>query len=132
MIDFHDGTIDFELMMPGTITNAVAVPRVGSGSSSVGTMPVLSSLDLRASPNPFNPLTKISLHLEEASNARVAVFDLAGRLVRWLDQGHPEAGTNQARWNGRDESGRRVSSGAYQVLVETSAGMATTKIVLVK
>jgi flagellar hook assembly protein FlgD len=53
--------------------------------------------------------------------ADVAVYDLRGRLVRTIVDGDYEAGYQTASWDGRDESGRDVSSGVY-FLRATSAG----------
>jgi len=132
VIDFQNGTIEHELMIPGTNTNVVAVEAQWLISSGVGDVPALEQLALKASPNPFNPLTDISFHLEEAADVRLAVYDLAGRLVRRLDQGHRLAGRHQVPWDGRDRTGRLASSGVYQVRIETGLGVATTKVVLAK
>jgi hypothetical protein len=53
--------------------------------------------------------------------AEVSVFDLNGRLVRNLVRGDYEAGLQATAWDGRDSSGRPVSSGVY-FLRATSAG----------
>ena len=39
---------------------------------------------LGASRNPFNPRTEISFTLPAAADVQVRLFDLRGRLVRWL------------------------------------------------
>ncbi|MFH1861355.1 MAG: C25 family cysteine peptidase, partial [bacterium] len=43
-------------------------------------------------PNPFNPLTSISFGLPEAGHVKLAVYDLLGRQVALLINGHREAG----------------------------------------
>jgi hypothetical protein len=68
---------------------------------------------LRASPNPFNPRTTIRFDLPDAGQARLAVYDVAGRLVKVLVEGETLAGSHEAVWDGRDASGRAVPSGSY-------------------
>ncbi|UCH83088.1 MAG: T9SS type A sorting domain-containing protein [Candidatus Latescibacterota bacterium] len=43
-------------------------------------------------PNPFNPTARITLLLPEASDVHLAVYDVAGHLVKTLENGHREAG----------------------------------------
>lgn len=65
------------------------------------------------SPNPFNPATSIPFVAPEPSQVRLAVYDAKGRLVRvLLDQAMP-AGRHQVTWDGTDDAGRPVVSGAY-------------------
>jgi flagellar hook assembly protein FlgD len=51
----------------------------------------------------------------------VRLFDLSGKLVRRLEDGAHLEGAQEWSWDGRDESGRSVSSGVYfyQVVGET-------------
>jgi hypothetical protein len=77
------------------------------------TMPPVSSRTLMAQPNPFNPRTTIRFDLPAAGPVRLAVYDLAGRLVRVLVEGEIPAGSHEAVWDGRDQSGRSAPSGSY-------------------
>jgi hypothetical protein len=56
-------------------------------------------------PNPFNPLTTIRFDLPAAGPVRLAVYDLAGRLVRVLVEEARAAGSHEAVWDGRDAAG---------------------------
>ena len=44
---------------------------------------------------------------------RLAVYDIAGRLIRVLVEGEVAAGSHQAVWDGRDATGRAAPSGSY-------------------
>jgi hypothetical protein len=66
-----------------------------------------------AAPNPFNPRTTIRFDLPVAGQARLSIYDLAGRLVRVLVEGEIPAGSHEAVWDGRDASGRAAPSGSY-------------------
>ena len=69
-------------------------------------------------PNPFNPRTRIRFRLPAESPApapaRLAVYDVAGRLVRVLLDGERAGGVDQVvEWDGRDAAGRAMPSGLY-------------------
>ena len=85
-----------------------------------------------ARPNPFNPVTTIAFALPEAGPARLAVYDVSGRLVAVLAEGVHEAGEHEAVWNGRDAAGRQLGSGVYFVRLEFAGSVSTRKMVMVK
>ncbi|MCP4573059.1 MAG: T9SS type A sorting domain-containing protein [bacterium] len=83
-------------------------------------------------PNPFNPVTEIRWSLGQSGPCRVAVHDLAGRLVRVLCDEGREVGPHTTIWNGRDGTGRGVASGVYYVHLKAGAARDTQKITLLK
>jgi hypothetical protein len=83
-------------------------------------------------PNPFNPATTLRFDLPAPSRARLAVFDLAGRLVRTLVDRDLPAGPHEATWDGRDEQDRPAGSGIYFVRLESGADHATRKVLLLR
>lgn len=83
-------------------------------------------------PNPFNPATVLSYDLPEASDVRLAVYDMMGRQVRVLVMGHESAGRKQVIWNGLDASGRAVSAGVYLYRIDTDQHSETRKMLLMK
>jgi flagellar hook assembly protein FlgD len=64
-------------------------------------------------PNPFNPATTVTFALPEAGRARLAVYDLRGRLVRTLADESFSVGPQQVPWDGRDDQGNPLASGVY-------------------
>jgi len=82
-------------------------------------------------PNPFNPVTTISLRLPAASEWSVSVYNIAGQMINEFS-GYAEAGTVKVLWDGTDGNGRKVSSGIY--LYKATAGdfTATRKMILMK
>ena len=64
-------------------------------------------------PNPFNAVTTIRYELYRDCAARLTVYDLLGRKVACLAEGHRGAGIHMAVWDGRDDDGFDVSSGVY-------------------
>jgi len=64
-------------------------------------------------PNPFNPKTTFSFELLYPDDARLAVYDAQGRLVKVLVDGLCAAGRTAVTWDGTDESGEPVPAGVY-------------------
>ncbi len=88
---------------------------------------------LRANvPNPFNPQTAISFTLADAGPASLRVYNLRGQLVRTLHDGDLSAGEHTVRWDGRDLSGRAVSSGTYFYRLEGAGTLQQRKMQLVR
>ena len=83
-------------------------------------------------PNPFNPVTKITFGLKEPATVSLRIYDAAGRLVRELAAGNRPAGTYQEMWDGKDASGRAVSSGMYFYKLDAGAFSHTKKMVLLR
>ncbi|MBM4130072.1 T9SS type A sorting domain-containing protein, partial [bacterium] len=83
-------------------------------------------------PNPFNPATNIKFDLPARGHVRLQVFDVAGRLVRTLVDETLAAATHTVAWNGVDDSGRQVSSGAYYARLTSAGGTSTAKMLLLK
>jgi hypothetical protein len=82
-------------------------------------------------PNPFNALTVISYSLTRPCAVTIHIYDATGRLVRTLlkDQ-HSPAGQHRITWDGRDDWGRRVSSGIYLCRMQAGSTRQSTKMVL--
>ncbi|MBN1825076.1 MAG: T9SS type A sorting domain-containing protein [Candidatus Eisenbacteria bacterium] len=83
-------------------------------------------------PNPFNPATTIVFETAHAGEARLAVYDPAGRAVRVLAEGRVGAGIHEILWDGRDGRGRSAASGVYLVLLRTDGGSDARRIVLAR
>jgi len=83
-------------------------------------------------PNPCNPRTTVTFVLEQAGHVDLALYDVAGRLVRTLLGGHHEAGEHRVVWDGRDDQGRAVSSGTYLCRVRAGGSMESRGLVLAR
>ncbi len=89
-------------------------------------------LAVRIHPNPMNPKTEISFTIGQSSQVRVAVYDLAGRLVKTIHEGDLPAGANTLSWNGTTGKGTRASSGIYFVSVEAANLKEVKRVAVVK
>jgi len=105
-----------------------------NGASGAGDPPAAVVFALHgAAPNPFNPSTSIAFDLPNAAPVTLTIYDASGRLVRkLLNSGPGLAGRNEAVWNGRDDSGRQVSSGVYLYRLETPNHSGQGRMTLVK
>ena len=83
-------------------------------------------------PNPFNPTTLISYALESEDEIMIAIHDLRGHLVRTLFSGRQTAGTHAVAWDGTDDFGAQVASGAYVYTLETGSRRTSRKMMLVR
>jgi len=108
---------------------------VGIRESDPGTgadTPTLATKLQGIHPNPFNPSTKIAYSAARAGHVSLAVYDLTGRRVRTLVDGHVGAGEHFALWDGRGDDGARAASGVYFARFVGNDAVDTAKLVLVK
>jgi hypothetical protein len=83
-------------------------------------------------PNPFNPVTTISFLVPETGNVTLAVYDVAGKLVRVLIDARLDAGPHEAIWDGRDKAGRTASTGIYFYRLQTGKETISKKMTLLR
>ncbi|MFA6470819.1 MAG: heparinase II/III family protein [Candidatus Latescibacterota bacterium] len=83
-------------------------------------------------PNPFNPSTTIKFSLPAPGKVNLIVYDIAGRKVRELILTQLPTGIHSAFWDGRDASGRPVSSGVYFARLTMGKYTAVRKMLLMK
>jgi flagellar hook assembly protein FlgD len=108
------------------LSNATDVP-----DGSVAGAPLRTRLD-QNSPNPFNPMTRISFGMSKEAPASLVIYDLTGRAVRTLVSETLKPGEYARTWDGLDSDGHEVSSGIYFYKLETDAFNSTRKMVLLK
>jgi hypothetical protein len=87
---------------------------------------------LAAAPNPFNPRTALSFTLPRAGRVMLEIFDIAGRRVKVLASSSLPAGVHELVWDGTDDRGGQVASGAYLGRLVTDDGVARVKMQLVR
>jgi len=87
---------------------------------------------LKNAPNPFNPSTTIEFTLPFSGKANLTIHDIMGRKVRELVSGQVSAGVRAVLWDGRDDSGKLVSSGVYFARLTMDKSVAVRKMLLMK
>ena len=78
-------------------------------------------------PNPFNPTTVIPFTLPQAGGVTLTVYDLQGRRVATLAQGHYPAGTHEVSFDAS-----HLASGVYLYRLETGGQQLHRTMTLVK
>ena len=111
---------DIEILMTG----------VSDASDAISSATALLLFQNR--PNPVASSTVIRFGLELPGPARLAVFDIQGRLVRSLMRGRKEAGFHTILWDGRDGQGHFAPSGVYFYKLEAEKKIVTRKLTLLK
>jgi len=87
----------------------------------------------RNTPNPFNPMTTLRYDVPApGGEVSVAVYDVAGRLVRTLVDGEQTPGRWSTVWDGRDEAGTAVASGVYYCRMKAPGYERTMNLTLLK
>jgi flagellar hook assembly protein FlgD len=77
-------------------------------------------------------MTRIAFTLPAAGRAELSVYDIAGRCVATLVDGHVEAGPHEVVWDGTNDAGEPVASGVYFSSVKAHGEEHSAKMVLLK
>jgi hypothetical protein len=105
---------------------------VGDGSGDGIPATAYRGFELSCYPNPFNPSTTITFRLAKPANARLAIYDASGMLVRTLINGSINGGVQRIQWNGLNDSGSAVASGVYFYRVSAEMKTSTKKLLLLR
>ncbi|MFV1979805.1 MAG: family 10 glycosylhydrolase [Rhodothermia bacterium] len=105
-----------------------------AGSAVSTENPILPAFKLSQNyPNPFSHTTVIEYRLDRQASVSLRVFDATGRLVKTLVQGRPmTVGIHTRPWDGTDDTGRPVPSGAYFYSLEISGRRFTRGMVVTR
>ena len=100
-----------------------------ANSTSEVTVSMPSSIEIvGAYPNPFNPSTTVSVSVDDATNATIMAYDIAGRSVGVVFDGVLNAGMTSVTWNASS-----LPSGVYILKLSTPDGSASMqKVMLMK
>ena len=84
--------------------------------------PLFGGRTARIVPNPYplGPSTPIRIELSAPAQVTLHLFDVRGRLVRALLSEPLPANTHTIEWNGTDDSGHGVASGAYYLRLQAA------------
>jgi len=93
------------------VTVALSGTGVNTGSG-LDLIPAVTELNGNY-PNPFNPTTNIKFSLKADSKVALNIYNIRGQKVKSLVNNNMQAGYHSIVWDGRDESGKSVTSGVY-------------------
>jgi flagellar hook assembly protein FlgD len=83
-------------------------------------------------PNPFNPSTIIKFSIPQTSPVHITVYNMLGQQIRTLFSGVMEAGVQTVTFDGKDQSGKALSSGTYMYRMTAGTFVQTKKMMLLK
>ncbi|MCD4830098.1 MAG: T9SS type A sorting domain-containing protein [Candidatus Cloacimonetes bacterium] len=83
-------------------------------------------------PNPFNPTTMIKFSIPDEARVKLTIYNIRGQRVVSLLEDTLPSGFHEVVWNGKDATGRTVSSGVYFYRLETGDRTLTKKMLLLK
>jgi hypothetical protein len=112
--------------MPFSTSDRVVVVAVDGGSPSPQPASPTVVLGL-PTPNPFNPVTQITYSVSVAQHVRLAVYDVAGRLLDTLVDEVKGPGDYIIEWNAAN-----LSSGVYFHRLQTASGTVVRRATLIK
>jgi hypothetical protein len=101
-------------------------PEVGIGNEPDGNLP--NRIVLAAYPNPFNSTTIITY--SNLKGGEIDIYNINGQIIRKLGTDTNKEG--QIKWDARDASGKKVSSGIYFARVSAPRGAMTVKLLYLK
>jgi flagellar hook assembly protein FlgD len=90
------------------------------------------TLQLEVRSNPYNPQTRIAYALPSAGQVRLEIFDVRGRLLTTLVDGHCDPGEYTVTWRGTNDRGQPVASGVYLARLATGTKQLTQKLVIAR
>jgi hypothetical protein len=117
-----------------TLVNEFEVPTcyVATGVEEAVAAASPRAMLFNAAPNPFNPHTSIRFSLTHPARVRLLIFDVSGARVRSLAEALMPAGQHQFTWDGTNDRGRELASGAYFYRLEADGDVQAKKLILLR
>jgi hypothetical protein len=107
---------------PVALGDAALAPPAAPGATTLGVI----------FPNPFRGELHIAYTLARGGYVKISVYDLAGRVVRRVEDGPRPAGFHVNVWDGRADGGRAAPPGMYLVRFEAGEVEQTRRVQLVR
>ena len=97
----------------------------------------IDKFNFKSYPNPFiidsdTQNNTLELSLPQASELKLAVYNIKGKEIIELEDRKLHAGKHLFEWNGKDKTGKKVSSGVYFYKIRTNNISDIQKVLLVK
>jgi hypothetical protein len=104
----------------------------GVEENPVGAAPPARTQLFQNAPNPFNPETAIRFTVAGRGPVRIDIFSVNGRRVRTLVDKAYEPGDYTVRWDGTDDQGHSLASGAYFYRFRAAGASDSKKLILLR
>jgi len=83
-------------------------------------------------PNPFNRQTNIKYTVSELGPVEVTIYDVLGKRIKSLANGHHQPGVYEVSWDGTDGNSSPVPGGMYICRMNARSFSAHKKVLLMK
>jgi hypothetical protein len=83
-------------------------------------------------PNPFNGSTSIRYSVSRSAHVGLYIVNVRGQRVRTLIDGTIPGGSHVVNWDGRSDSGVRVATGVYLIVLNIDGKIHTRKALLLR
>lgn len=83
-------------------------------------------------PNPFNPTTHVAFQIPEPKRVNISIYNILGQKVRTLTSRKFATGSHILIWNGKNDNGATVPSGAYFMRMEAGNFTQVKKMLFLK
>jgi hypothetical protein len=90
------------------------------------------NISLSNFPNPFNSKTIINFSLNEPGHVYLSIYNITGQKVITLVNGDFPSGEYFSYWDGKDNSGKILSSGVYIIQLNSGNQILSKSMVLMK
>ncbi|MFO8145640.1 MAG: Ser-Thr-rich GPI-anchored membrane family protein, partial [Candidatus Syntrophosphaera sp.] len=88
--------------------------------------------NLKASPNPSKEGTSITFDLKAPASTSVRIYNVKGQSIRTLMENKTLQGKQSVTWDGKDQSGRKVTAGIYFAKITADKYCNTQKLIIMK
>lgn len=119
-------TLDGFKIAYGLTSDAPEEPTTG------GSMNLTKYMLAPNAPNPFAATTQIGFYAPKSGSVTLDVYNVNGELVKTLINGTVDAGNNTVEWNGTDNNGKTVASGAYTYRLTAGATVLSRTMILTR
>lgn len=145
--EWSDGILTAENTTRPEFVNLYLANKTGSGKIS-GSLPVtlpvgvsepdfnpVAGIDINSWPNPFTEYTVLSFPVSSENSlsaVEVSIFGNNMQLLKTIYTGKPQQGNYSARWDGTDNTGKRMPSGSYYARITINGKSYGHKLLLVR
>ena len=120
-------------LVPRDSNDVIGLRKIVSVRNEGGALPEMYTLSQNY-PNPFNPETELNYSLPIGGDVNLVIYNLLGQQIATLVDEFQPSGNYTAKWNGRNDLGRLLSSGVYFYRMNVDNGKFTDvkKMLLLK
>jgi hypothetical protein len=92
----------------------------------------ISTFNVKAFPNPFNPKVSLDIHLNNEMNIIIEIYNIIGEKVKQIFNGSLSSGEHRFTWDGMNEANEILPSGNYIILARSALVKKALKVTFLK